>query len=75
MTTIVLSCDTCPALRARYRHYLRVQRRTPSGRVYDSVSIIFRDGSGSIHTSELTRDASRAIAGVSRCEFAAREEV
>jgi hypothetical protein len=55
-------------LRNTYRQYERVQRRTPSGRIYDSVSIIKRDGSAFTSTALLTPEGDRTLRRLYRCD-------
>jgi hypothetical protein len=75
MKTIIVSSDKTPSgcstgsFRSAYPRYERVQRRTPSGRVYDTVTMTNPDGSGVVSTTELTADAGRAIHTLTRCTF------
>jgi hypothetical protein len=68
MTTIIMSSDTNPHLRRAYRQYVRLQRRTPSGQLYDSVSMIERDGTVFTYTALLTPAGDRTRRCLCRCD-------
>ena len=75
MKTIILSSDTCARIgpfRENYPRYERVQRKTPSGRIYESLTMTNPDGSGTLRVSEIAPDGSRALRGIAHCTFLSR---
>jgi hypothetical protein len=73
MTAVLMSSDTNGNLRRAYRQYVRTQRRTPSGRLYDSLTMVEWDGAVCPYTAQLTRDGSRALRGLCLCGGGARQ--
>ena len=72
MRKVVLSSDESGRLANHYRQYERVQRTTPSGRTYDFLTMIERDGSGTLRTVLLAPDKSRAVRFIARSDFGPR---